>query len=434
MVLRFTTWMIAGSAFLFSCSSKSLFSKKSPHESYADGLRSAGLEKTAMGRQWLTVAEKSLNQPLTISLPYQEKGYFAADRPAAAGYRFTAKRGDKLSIKLTAIPAAGAKVFAELWQAPAGTDKPKLLEIADTLTRQLEYEVGRDTELLVRIQPELLQGVEYSLVITTGPSLAFPVHASGKPRLISFWGADRDGGSRSHEGVDIAAPRRTPVVAGAAGRVTSVTENNLGGKVVFMRPAGKDYNLYYAHLDSQIATPGQAVKEGDILGLVGNTGNARNTSPHLHFGIYAGGEGAIDPFPFVNTNRPAIPAVNASAELLDRFARNTSAAMLYNEPSAKGLTLQKLDANTPLQVLSATGNWYKVSLPDQREGFISSSLVTDKPMRTLDTNQAGRLLDAPDSAAAAKTIIAAGTRLSVLAQYRDHYLVEYQDDQGWIRK
>ena len=50
---------------------------------------------------------------------------------------------------------------------------------------------------------------------------------------------------------------------------------------------------------TEAVTPGARVVAGDVLGYVGNTGNARTTSPHLHFGIYAQGDGAVDPFPFV---------------------------------------------------------------------------------------------------------------------------------------
>ena len=82
--------------------------------------------------------------------------------------------------------------------------------------------------------------------------------------------------------------------------------NNLGGKVVFMRPSGKNLSLYYAHLDSQIVETGQRVTTGQVLGLVGNTGNARTTPAHLHFGI-AGGKGWVNPLPYVK-NSPKVAA------------------------------------------------------------------------------------------------------------------------------
>lgn len=427
--------VIAAAVLLFSCSTsqKGIFAKKTPHEKYTDGLQSAGLQATAIGQQWMAAARKSLHQPLTVNLPYKETGYFAAEKPAAAGYRFTARRGDRLSIKVTTVPATGILVFTELWATGAAGEKPRLLEITDTTTQQLEYEVENEAGFILRMQPELLKGVEYTLVVTTVPSLAFPVQSTGNPRIISFWGADRDGGVRSHEGIDIQAKFRTPALAAADGRVSSVSINNLGGKVVFMRPAGKNYNLYYAHLDSQMVSSGQAVKKGEVLGLVGNTGNARNTVAHLHFGIYALG-GAIDPLPFVNPDRPVVPAVSASLKMMNDYVRNSAAASLYAAPSAKGDVLLKLEANSPLLVVGATGSWYKVRLPDEREGFVAGSAVTSSPLRTLSTRAETRLLDAPTASAATRKRFPAGIKLTLLGGYGDHYLAQHENTLGWIRK
>jgi murein DD-endopeptidase MepM/ murein hydrolase activator NlpD len=58
-------------------------------------------------------------------------------------------------------------------------------------------------------------------------------------------------------------------------------------------------STYYAHLDRQAVTPGQRVNAGDLVGWVGNTGNARTTPPHLHFGVYLAAAGAVDPLPFI---------------------------------------------------------------------------------------------------------------------------------------
>jgi len=56
---------------------------------------------------------------------------------------------------------------------------------------------------------------------------------------------------------------------------------------------------YYAHLDDYAdIRRGQLVAPGDVLGFVGNTGNAKGTPPHLHYGIYAGG-GALNPYPLL---------------------------------------------------------------------------------------------------------------------------------------
>ncbi|NLG63534.1 MAG: M23 family metallopeptidase, partial [Candidatus Cloacimonetes bacterium] len=81
----------------------------------------------------------------------------------------------------------------------------------------------------------------------------------------------------------------------------------IGGKVIWMRPDGEDVELYYAHLDRQDVRPGERVRAGDQIGLVGNTGNARGTSPHLHFGVYRnGGRVAINPEPWLERTSPVL--------------------------------------------------------------------------------------------------------------------------------
>jgi murein DD-endopeptidase MepM/ murein hydrolase activator NlpD len=419
--------------FACSTSKKGLFSKKTAHEQYADQLSGAGLNSTALGSLWLAAAEKALVRPLTITLPYRESGYFAADKPDAAGYSFAARRGEQVHIQVSVKPAGRFLLFADLWQGADAGNKPSLLAAADTVSWQLRHEVERDGRLVLRLQPELLRGGEYTVVITTAPSLAFPVPARSYQRIGSFWGDARDAGNRKHEGIDIFGKRRTPVVAAADGIVSSTRENNLGGKVVFMRPDGKDYTLYYAHLDSQLVSEGQRVARGDVLGLMGNTGNARNTPTHLHFGIYTMG-GAVDPMPFVNPDRPAPRDVSASLELLHNTVRNTAAATLRSSADRSGTVAEKLPANQVMQVLAATGNWYKVALPDSREGFIESGLVSGKPYRSQALKNAAPLLDTPDTVTAVKDTIPAGSSISIMGSFGDYHYVRYQAVEGWLRQ
>lgn len=126
--------------------------------------------------------------------------------------------------------------------------------------------------------------------------LAMPVE-NIKPRQIQdTWGAARSEG-RKHEGLDIFAKRGTPVLSATQGIVTRVGTNNLGGKVVWI--IGPDLSRhYYAHLDDYAdqIQEGDWVEAGEVIGYVGNTGNAKNTPPHLHYGIYVKGQGAINPY------------------------------------------------------------------------------------------------------------------------------------------
>ncbi len=116
----------------------------------------------------------------------------------------------------------------------------------------------------------------------------------GPTSFSDTWGAPRSGG-RSHRGVDMFAARGTPVVAPVAGTVRH-RDNSLGGKSFYLD--GDDGNRYYGtHLDSYGASG--RVEAGAVVGTVGNTGNARFTSPHLHFEIHPGGGSAVNPTPTV---------------------------------------------------------------------------------------------------------------------------------------
>lgn len=136
-------------------------------------------------------------------------------------------------------------------------------------------------------------------VSTTPPSatLQIPVHGVGQRSLSDSWHAPR-GGGRKHQGIDIFARRGTPVVSPVNGLVTHVGQDRLGGNVVRVLGPGRQTH-YFAHLDGFAEIkPWDIVVAGDVLGYVGNSGNARGASPHLHYGIYAA-SGAINPYPLL---------------------------------------------------------------------------------------------------------------------------------------
>jgi len=106
------------------------------------------------------------------------------------------------------------------------------------------------------------------------------------------YGATRDYGT--HEGVDLAAPLGTPVVAMANG-VVNFTETPLGGMTIFLN--GDDGRVYvYMHLGEREGYSGMRVKVGDVIGRVGMTGHT--TGPHLHFEVRVNGR-PVDPMPFI---------------------------------------------------------------------------------------------------------------------------------------
>ena len=131
--------------------------------------------------------------------------------------------------------------------------------------------------------------------------LPVPVKGINRNELRETWGAARSQG-RNHEGIDIMAERGTKVYSATEGLVADLRNNNLGGKIIWIiGPAGSWH--YYAHLDDHKRglNVGDYVRKGDLIGYVGNTGNARATAPHLHYGIYLNGKGrgAVNPYPYL---------------------------------------------------------------------------------------------------------------------------------------
>jgi peptidoglycan LD-endopeptidase LytH len=137
-------------------------------------------------------------------------------------------------------------------------------------------------------------GASGGLPAEATPGFICPV--AGPVSFINDWGFPRSGG-RTHKGTDMFARRGTPLVAVAAGTVTT-GNGGLGGITVNLR---SDYGVrfYYAHLDGwgPGISGGVRVTKGQVLGYVGDTGNARGTSPHLHFGITTTQQ--VNPFPTV---------------------------------------------------------------------------------------------------------------------------------------
>lgn len=117
-----------------------------------------------------------------------------------------------------------------------------------------------------------------------GPKIIIPVKGVARSGLRDTWGAPRDGG-RSHKGIDIMAPKGTPVVAATSGRILRLFNSEKGGTTLYQVDEDKGHIFYYAHLDRYAdgVRPGMKVRQGEVIAYVGETGNA--PVPHLHFEI-----------------------------------------------------------------------------------------------------------------------------------------------------
>jgi peptidoglycan LD-endopeptidase LytH len=288
------------------------------HERYAGAIRARGLDTTDLGRAWLEQASTALESPNDVRLPFHAAEEFDPLSPEAVAWRFTAQRGQRITV---AVDFHSGEVFVDLFDADR-----HVLAASDPRSRELTHVAARDGPLVVRVQPELLRGGAVRVRQLARASLDFPVRGMTARAVQGIWGDARDAGRRRHEGIDIFAPRGTPAVAAVDGWITGTGQNRLGGNVVWLWSPAHRVALYYAHLDRQAVSRGERVSAGEVVGYVGTTGNARGASPHLHFGIYAQGEGAIDPYPWVvDPPKAASPGRNRGrGEQLMHRSRRTS--------------------------------------------------------------------------------------------------------------
>lgn len=137
--------------------------------------------------------------------------------------------------------------------------------------------------------------------------LRVPV-AGVKPEQLQDTFKDARSERREHDAIDIPAAAGTPVVAAADGEIVKLLQSERGGTTIYQLIPDKNLVLYYAHLQRYAdgLAEGKAVREGEVIGYVGDTGNAGTGNYHLHFSIsivadpkrYWEGTN-INPYPFL---------------------------------------------------------------------------------------------------------------------------------------
>jgi murein DD-endopeptidase MepM/ murein hydrolase activator NlpD len=153
--------------------------------------------------------------------------------------------------------------------------------------------------------PPILQPPDITPKLTAG-GYVFPVY--GPSSFVDTFGSPRgDVSGGWHHGDDIFAPLGAPLLAVASGTVFSVGWNKVGGNRLWLRD-GQGNLFYYAHLSafSPLAVNGNRVSAGDVVGFVGNTGDAQGTPFHVHFEVHPVGllglgyDGAVNPTSYLN--------------------------------------------------------------------------------------------------------------------------------------
>jgi murein DD-endopeptidase MepM/ murein hydrolase activator NlpD len=184
----------------------------------------------------------------------------------------------------------------------------------------------------------------------TSQGYVFPVY--GPSGYGDTFGAPRgDVSGGWHHGDDIFAPLGAPILAVASGTVFSVGWNEIGGWRLWVRDSGGN-EFYYAHLSAytSLAVNGRHVNAGQVLGFVGNTGDAQGTPFHLHFEVhpvsmlFLGYDGAVDPTKYLDAWKrledirilPAVPL----------YATQSQAGAATSAPTPGAMLLESSDIST----------------------------------------------------------------------------------------
>jgi murein DD-endopeptidase MepM/ murein hydrolase activator NlpD len=266
-------------------------------------------------------------------LTIDARGVDTSAPPGAAGYQgFVTELDLHLNANHGGLPA-GSEIQVGYAEAAAqtapGTVKAAALPLApgDPLP-------GDRPQLLPK-QTAPVIGVPQTITppLAAGP-YDFPVY--GHSSFVDTYGAYRgDVSGNYHHGDDIFGQLGQPLLAVANGTLFSVGWNKVGGNRIWLRDA-QGNEFYYAHLSafSSLAVNGEHVKAGEVIGFMGDTGDAEGTPTHLHFEVhpvsllYLGYDGAVDPtvylrswkhptsvpFPVVAGWAPTIPGTKAAPD------------------------------------------------------------------------------------------------------------------------
>ena len=212
-----------------------------------------------------------------------DHGGLPASSEVQIGYAEAAAQTAPRATATVTIPSTTTETVPVTGDDPSAGDAPRLRPKGD----------GGSTSTPLKLHPKLTAG-----------RYVFPVY--GATSYIDTYGAARSDVTY-HHGDDIFGQLGQPLVAVADGTVFSVGWNKVGGNRLWILDQ-QGNQFYYAHLSafSTAATNGAHVKAGQVVGFMGNTGDAEGTPYHLHFEVhpvsllYLGYDGAVDPTPYLD--------------------------------------------------------------------------------------------------------------------------------------
>lgn len=400
---------------------------------YGRALSQSELANAELARDWMVAGKEALGSPAAIDPPYDESGVFLPWESRALGFAFDAVEDQRLQLDLDVGDESTGRLFVELFyrRSPEDNREPELVARFTDLKGGV-LSLARSGRYVLRLQPELLAQIDFRVRLQVSAALEFPVTGRGRRDIGGVYGDPRDGGRRRHEGIDIFAPRDTPVVAVADG-VAIPRSSRRGGNIVWVRGSNAAY--YFAHLERAAIESRRRVSAGDVIGYVGNSGNAAGTPPHLHFGIYRRGRGSVDPLPYIFDREFPEPQ-DAPAYSAGYSAVTASSLNLRAGPGPAYPVRETLPRDSVLRVLGAAGRWRRVRRLAESDGWVHSDFLA-RPAPSSDVLQlpaATWLYDAPGDGLAAKAHLPAGTDVYEFARSAKWRLVGEKPNEpiGWL--
>ncbi|VXB96029.1 Peptidase family M23 [Microbacterium sp. 8M] len=216
--------------------------------------------------------------------------------PAFASAAGPADAGPVTTEQLAADNAQSIVVASEATQAPSARE-----QFTATTPDEIEKQKA---EAAAAARAAAAATTVSSRPSIAGLALVAPGSGAVRYPLTSFTPGEGPGSGRGHEGWDMIAPEGTPIYAAAAGTVTASAESigGYGVSIMIMSDLnGTMVETRYAHMvyGSRMVEAGDQVQAGQLIGLVGNTGNSYGS--HLHFEVRIGGS-VLDPEPWLAAN------------------------------------------------------------------------------------------------------------------------------------
>jgi murein DD-endopeptidase MepM/ murein hydrolase activator NlpD len=167
------------------------------------------------------------------------------------------------------------------------TPAPTPLAVPSIIEENVNANDFANLETNVNTNANQISNQNYAQPDAPAGALMIPVAGIKREQLTDTFTAARDGGGRVHDAIDIMAAGGTPVIATADGEIAKFFDSKAGGITIYQYSADKKYVYYYAHLQRRADNLKEKdfVRQGTVIGYVGDTGNAGTGNFHLHFSI-----------------------------------------------------------------------------------------------------------------------------------------------------